>query len=210
MENNKSKNMLIIALVCVILLIVVILIFKFGKGSSNNPDNGETSYETLKIDHLNDKLSMISFSNQDYYEIAESNVTILTRVEENHVSVTYTFNDNTTRKYTVSSIPNILSLGCGFTADGKIARTFFLTKTGKVFMLEDKLDDVKSNGTYEGQPVDMGFDNATEIFVANGNLVLNDQPYSEPAVYIKTSDGKMYTNEKLLIGREQEGFVEIN
>ena len=76
-------------------------------------------------------------------------------------------------------------------------------------MLEDNLASVKANEAYEGKPVDMGFDNASEIFVANGNFMLNDKTYSEPAVYIKTSDGNLYTNEKMLIDREQKGFVEL-
>ncbi len=208
---EKKKNTILIILVCVIALIVMAIAFKLGMKSTDEegPKDDTPSYEVLHVNQLSDRLSMISFSHQDYYEIAEANVTMLSKIENAHVSVKYTFDGNLERSYTVSSIPNILSVGCGIFADGTAARTYFLTKTGRVYILEDNLDSVKANEAYEGNPIDTKISNATEIFVANGNLMLNDKPYNEPAVFVKTSNGKLYTNEKMLIDKEQKGFVEL-
>lgn len=219
MKNSKS----IIIILVVILLVIFIGVGVVGYSRSKNSGGNGGSYDKLddnlktevfNVNDLLERLNYVGFDNQVYSAVSEDNyIDIEAMINEGIVSVKIKVSDaenSYERSYNLDSITDVVSIGTAYEKEGKVL-TYFMTKSGKVYKVEDVLSNVESNKNYVGQAKDLGVKRATGIHVATSGFALNDNVLSEhPAVYIKTSDNRIYTDESFKNdGSVQEGLVEV-
>ena len=185
---------------------------KNNKEKAEVPRNVENNFERVAISNLNDKLKQLNFNNKTVdskYE--EEWVKVDSKINSGRVTISILFEDtdNIERSYTVDNIENAISIGTGISVQGNgSTRTYILTSDGKVYYVDDEFNSILNNENYKGVIVDTNISGASAIAVVDENFSLSDISGStEPTVYIKTNDGKIYTDEYLL--EVQNGLVEV-
>ena len=185
---------------------------KNNKEKAEVPRNVENNFERVAISNLNDKLKQLNFNNKTVdskYE--EEWVKVDSKINSGRVTISILFEDidNIERSYTVENIENAISVGTGISVQGNgSTRTYILTSDGKVYYVDDEFNSVLNNENYKGEIVDTNISGASAIAVVDENFSLSDiSEATEPTVYIKTNDGKIYTDEYLL--EVQNGLVEV-
>lgn len=185
---------------------------KNNKEKAEVPRNVENNFERVAISNLNDKLKQLNFNNKTVdskYE--EEWVKVDSKINSGRVTISILFedSDNIERSYTVENIENAISIGTGISVQGNgSTRTYILTSDGKVYYVDDEFNSILNNENYKGEIVDTNISGASAIAVVDENFSLSDiSEATEPTVYIKTNDGKIYTDEYLL--EVQNGLVEV-
>ena len=210
MENNENKSYtLVITLLSVIiillvsLLVYVMFIRKPEEKVPLNPNNENTevkennptnNYPIVKIKDLNTKLSNLDFTNKTTARSGDS--------EEMPFSISFngnkvTVNFESYNKTYSLDVDSPISVGAGLSIQGSGSATFYiLTSNGKVYEIEDSMSNVENNSNYVGKLVDMGISNASSIAVVDRNFNLSENAQTTlPTVYIRTTDGKVFTDE---------------
>ena len=185
---------------------------KNNKEKAEVPRNVENNFERVAISNLNDKLKQLNFNNKTVDSKHEEEwVKVDSKINSGRVTISILFEDtdNIERSFTVENIENAISVGTGISVQGNgSSRTYILTSDGKVYYVDDEFDSILNNENYKGEIVDTNISGASAIAVVDENFSLSDiSESSEPTVYIKTNDGKIYTDEYLL--EVQNGLVEV-
>ena len=185
---------------------------KNNKEKAEVPRNVENNFERVAISNLNDKLKQLNFNNKTVASKYEEEwVKVDSKINSGRVTISILFEDidNIERSYTVENIENAISVGTGISVQGNgSTRTYILTSDGKVYYVDDEFNSVLNNENYKGEIVDTNISGASAIAVVDENFSLSDiSEATEPTVYIKTNDGKIYTDEYLL--EVQNGLVEV-
>lgn len=226
MKKNKKNNLLLVIIIIVLVLETSYLIYdKTIRRKNTQVDNSQikvndnitpgnfsdsiNNYKEVKINNLNIKISNLNFNNKT---ISTSGVD-----DEPPFSISISSNKEIKINHSyanlsyIVNIENAISVGSGFNVQGSGSAVFYiLTSDGFVYKIEDDMNDVNSNKSYIGTPKNIGVKGATQIAVSD-NFSLDDEVItSNPAVYIKTSDNKLLTDENLLVGEEIVSVVDAN
>lgn len=176
-----------------------------GNNESNLTQETVNNFKQVKVSNLSNKLKKLDFT---------SNKTAIAGVDDEmpfSISIISNKEVKVTHNYAGLSyslfVESAISVGAGFSAEGKGEADFYiLTADGSVYKISDEVDKVSSNKGYTGVLKNIGIKNATQIAVSD-NFSLDDNALtSTPTVYIKTSDNKIFTDEKLL---DNETLVEV-
>ena len=156
------------------------------------------NFPVVKINKLSEKLSKLNFDNKTEAtnDDGDGVADIVAHINNGGVVVNILNGENTS--YVVDGINNAVSLGVGLSVQGNgTLVTYILTGNGKVFKIEDDLNNVKEN--YKGTAIDLEVTDATAIAVVDNNFNLDDEAQTTlPTVYIKTKDGRVLTDETSL------------
>jgi len=233
----KKKNIIIVILIILLLISIFLGVFGFinkknntnndlinnsSKNDNSNIEKGEntlndlddTNYKKVEISNLSSKLSNLSFENRTFDSASEVDfVSTNINIDFGIVNVSTIIEEednNIVRSYTVDGINDAVSVGAGVSVQGSGSVVFYiLTASNKVYSIIDNIEDVKLNNDYIGLAKDMGVVNAEKIAVVYEDFNLSDNAnITKPTVYIKTTNGKILTNENLLEGNEIVEVVE--
>lgn len=228
-KGDKCKNSTLTILLSIICMCLALFIFVnrdklIEKEGDNLPLNDKSevndkvdnvtvdepltnSFPIVKVKNLQEKLRKLDFSDKTSCVATEGSTDdpkFTAYIENGRVNIE-AVRGETNNKYTVEGIENAKSVGAGFSVQGSgMGFYYILTKDGKVYMLEESANKVAD---LDGKVVDLGIKGATSIAVVDQNFNLNDEAMTtSPTVYVKTSDGKLLTDEFFL---GQSGIVEV-
>ena len=191
-----------------------------NQGTENNNNNQNESnntvtknnFDVVKVDNLNTKISSLNFDNKTSDEIVEEDfLTVKANINDGKVTVNLNITEGGStieRSYTVSSITDAKGVGTGISVEGNgFAVIYILTNSGKVYRIEDEIGEVKTNANYLGTAKDMLIEEAVEMTTVNELFSLRDNAETiTPTVYIKTKDGRFFTDEPI---NDQQGLIEV-
>ena len=153
------------------------------------PESGteekSNDFEKISVNNLSVKLAKLNFNHQSEAVCSEggnAKDAINGRIEIVDGKVELTVND---KKTTISNVKNPRSVGCGVSVQGSGSfESYILTSEGEVFKVE------------EGSASNMNIVKAEAISVVDRDFNLSDNAQTtNPTVYIKTTDGRIYTDE---------------
>ncbi len=212
MKESKATTIIAILLIIFLLLGAIGFVVGMKKGNNPTPDNPTPTPVTptpqegneVIIENLQEKLGTLDFSPKTDEVLTEGENHFSVNVVDGVATVSYTLNgaeyvqEGTIEKsYQIESVTGVASAGLGFSAQS--LKIFLLSSEGRVYLVEDQLNDVVTGGTL-GNAVDLTVENATEMAVTRANFSLRDDgDQSTINVYIKTSDGRVFTNEADLL-----------
>lgn len=227
MEEKKNKNWLFIVVLALLVLETSYLVYdKYinkeesnsdkiqtneNKKENNTPKENEPTQEVVNnfkqagVSNLSNKLSKLDFTTK---KIATAGVDdeipfSISIVSDKEIKITHNYAGLSYSLY----IENAISVGAGLNVEGSGEAVFYvLTADGSVYNIVDDIGKVKSNNAYTGTLKNIGIKNATQIAVSDSFSLNDDAVTTLPNVYIKTSDSKIYTSEKLL---DNESIVQV-
>jgi len=237
MEKKSNKNIIIVLIIVLLVISAFLGVFGFinrENNTNNDPTKNTTkndnsnikkneniidivednNYKKVEISNLSSKLSNLSFDNRTFDSASEIGfVSTNINIDFGVVSISTIIEEeenNILRSYTVDGINDAVSVGAGVSVQGSGSVVFYiLTASNKVYSIIDNLEEVKLNNDYIGLAKDMGVVNAEQIAVVYENFNLSDNANTtKPTVYIKTTNGKILTNEDLLEGNEIVEVIE--
>ena len=216
MEDEKKKNSpLVIVLFVVVLIAACIIGWLLGtKAAKDEEEEPVTinSFEKVEVADLDTKLGQLDFSNKTTANKSEDEwLTSKIEVVDGKSTVTITVNeegDTSEKSYIVDGVENVVSVGTGISVQGNgTAEFYILTSAGEVFHIADEIGDVKTTENYIGTANNMNIKEATSIAVVDENFNLADDAVTTtPTVYIKTKDGRVFTDEPI---KSQSGLIEV-
>lgn len=191
-----------------------------NQGTENNNNNQNESnntvtknnFDVVKVDNLNTKISSLNFDNKTSDEIVEEDfLTVKANINDGKVTVNLNITEGGStieRSYTVSSITDAKGVRTGISVEGNgFAVIYILTNSGKVYRIEDEIGEVKTNANYLGTAKDMLIEEAVEMTAVSESFSLRDNVERvTPTVYIKTKDGRFFTDEPI---NDQQGLIEV-
>lgn len=177
------------------------------KDEQNNTSENINNYKEVKINSLTSKLSKLDFTNKTtaIAGVDDELPFSISIISNKEVKVTHNYAN---LSYTLP-MENAISVGAGFSVEGPGFAVFYiLTSNGSIYRVEDNMENVRTNSSYKGTALDMGVKEATQICVTD-NISLNDESLTaSPNVYIKTSDNKVLTDERLLDSEKIVSVIE--
>ncbi|MBR4178213.1 MAG: hypothetical protein IKR57_02550 [Bacilli bacterium] len=183
---------------------------------TENKTSTETTvnnFDKVAVTDLNNKLSKLDFNNKTTSHSSEDEWLVLdAKIADGKVEIKINITEGEEEKiervYTVEDINNAVSVGSGISVQGSgFADFYILTEDGKVYRIEDEISEVKKDVNYTGLPKNMLINNAVSIAVVDSSFNLADNAETTiPTVYIKTNDGRIFTNEPI---NEQQGLIEV-
>ncbi len=203
----KKRIVKIIILVVIYILTVGYIFYIYPRHSEEDYIKKENDFPIVEIQDLNNKIKNLKFDNisRDDYKI-DNFATIKTNIFNKKVTVTITL-DNITRKYILSSLNNVVSTRSSLNQKNNSHITYLLTEDYKVYKIVDDLAKVKTDENYIGIPKNMGLINVESIAInQDGKFSLKNKDSNEPCVYIKTKDGRLFSDEKL---KDKTQIVEV-
>ena len=203
----KRKIVKTIILIIVYFLTVGYIIYIFPRYNEENYIKKENDFQIVEIKDLKTKFDLLKFDNKTRDDYKVDNVaTIKTNIFNKKVTVTITIG-NVVRKYILSTLDNVISTRSSIDSESNTHITYLLTEDLKVYKIVDDLAKVKEDENYMGEPKDMGLINVSAIAInQDGKFSLKDKENNKPCVYIKTSDGRMFSDEVL---KEKTSLVEV-
>ncbi len=219
MENNKKRNKIINAILIVVYVLTIGIILFLTKSNIFNDNEPEeetpvtpnSTFEKVSIKDLETKLNKLSFVNkkQDYVK-DNSFITLTSNIEDGKVVITLKMKANK-REYTVPEIEDAKCIGSYLILEGSGTHvSYVLTESGKVYIIEDDLKTANEDEKYVGKAVDLGLTDITSIAV-NHKLnfsLLEDKTKVKPFVYAKMEDGRVFSDEDFIEGKEIVELVE--
>lgn len=227
MEENNKKNVLFIIVVIALFLETGYLIYNnFIKKDTVPSNNSQTqvddknnnkpneiddtnkvlnSYKEVKITNLNSKMSKLDFNSKT---ISTSGVDdevpfSINIVSNKEIKITHNYANLSYSLY----MENAISVGSAYSVQGNGSAVFYvLTADGSIYKIEDDMSKVKTNSSYTGNAINIGVKGATQIAVTDNFSLNDDAVTTNPTIYIKTSDGKILTDENLL---DKEKIVSV-
>lgn len=227
MEENNKKNVLFIIVVIALFLETGYLIYSnFIKKDTVPSNNSQTqvddknnnkpneiddtnkvlnSYKEVKITNLNSKMSKLDFNSKT---ISTSGVDdevpfSINIVSNKEIKITHNYANLSYSLY----MENAISVGSAYSVQGNGSAVFYvLTADGSIYKIEDDMSKVKTNSSYTGNAINIGVKGATQIAVTDNFSLNDDAVTTNPTIYIKTSDGKILTDENLL---DKEKIVSV-
>ena len=175
----------------------------------------ENDFEKVEVSNLNTKLSSLDFSLKTKSESNEEEwLTLTSEIVDGKVTNTITINEGgesvetITRSYTVEDVENAISVGTGISVQGNgYADFYILTSNGEVYHIEDEIGEVKATSNYIGMAKNMNIKQAASIAVVDQSFNLSDTAETTtPTVYIKTNDGRIFTDEPI---KFQDELIEV-
>lgn len=202
-----KKKIKTIILLVVYLLTFVGLFFVTPRYNEEDYIVKENDYPEVEIKDLTKKFEELDFKNKTRDDYKEENIAIKSNIFNGRVTVTISMGDEH-KKYILEDIDNVISTRSNYSEGSQV--TYILTEEGIVYKIVDELDKVKETDDYMGKPVDMGLINAEAIATnTNSDFHLNDKnEHTSCNVYIKTKDGRMFTNESFLEGSKIVELIE--
>jgi len=204
-------------LICVWILTVSVILFLTKSNIFKEKEETieevkiNDGYQIYEVENLEKKFNKLSFVNkkQDFYN-KTTKYTINTNITSGKVNVSIKF-DDIKRVYEIDNISNAKSIHTNVdtTGDG-VHITYILTEDKKVYKVEDNLKEVKEKEDYKGNAEDLGLTNVDSIAIdKNLKFKINDGLETiVPCVYIKTDDGRYFTDEKIIEGKNIVELVE--
>lgn len=215
MKKDKIINLILIFVF--ILTIGVILFLTKSKAFNNNttPTEEEVKinegFKKVEVKDLKNRLNALNFASkkQDYYN-RTTIATINTIIADGKVTISIKSGSKKVA-YSAMNIDNAISVLTNVNIkDGGTHITYILTEDGKVFKIEDNIKEVKETTDYVGTPKDLGLTNITAIAMdKNLKFKLGSEEVIEPCVYMKSDDGRYFTDEKMSGTEEVVELVEV-
>ena len=206
---KKSNKVVTIILIIVYFISVGVLIYVTPKYNEEDYIKKENDYKVVEINNLNEKISKLDFKNKNRDDYKKGSYAIKSNIFNGKVTITMTINDKQV-KYIVSSIDDVISTKSNISYEGSGKQiTYILTKGGKVYKIVDDFKKALETEEYKGNPKDMGIVNAESIAVSHDEFSVYDKAVeSVPCVYIKASEGRIFTDETGSIKEVIEKVIE--
>ena len=218
--NKKREKIINLILVFVFILSIGVILFLtkskvFNKNGGSAPKEEEIKinegFEKVEVKDLENRLNALNFAykKQDYYNKTTS-ATINTIIADGKVSVTMKC-CSIKRAYSVMNVENAISVLTNVNVlDGGTHVTYILTEDGKVFKIIDKIKEVKEDENYIGTAKDLGLTHITSMATdKNLKFKLGNELGSDINVYMKSDDGRYFTDEKFNNNEEVVELIEI-
>ena len=214
MKKDKIINLILI-FVFILTLGVILFLTKsktFNKETTqaNEEVKINEGFKKVEIKDLKNRLNALNFAfkKQDYYN-KTTIATVNAIIADGKVSITIKSGANK-RAYSVMDIDNAVSVLTNVNIkDGGTHITYILTEDGRVFKIEDKIKEVKESADYVGKANDLGLTNITAMAIdKNLKFKLGSEEAVEPCVYMKSDDGRYFTDEKIISNEEVVELVE--
>lgn len=209
---EKKRNRIINAILFVTLVLTIGIILYLTKSNFLKPkdviveEEKINDFKIFEVEELDSKLNKLSFSNkkQDFYN-KKDNINVNVTISSGVVSVSIKI-DKIKVSYKIEEIKDAICIHSNVYKNHHI--TYILTGSGKVYKIDDDLNEVKNTEYYNGKAIDLKIMNATSIAIdKNLKFKINkDLDNIVPCVYIKTNDNRIFTDEKII---DNENIVEL-